>query len=236
MSSIASASRPGAAATLTPFLPLAASAALLYARWPSLPARFPIHWGAGGQADGWAPRTPATVLAPIVLGAFLVGLFLLIGSSLPMGRRAAVAAEAAYRQAVRRLSWRCCLAATWMVSLLLSTVALIPVLSPSLGPGGTLCLILAVAFGGGGVLLGVSFAGLAQLRSVRPAAGGTEASQEHWRWGSFYVNPDDPSIWVEKRFGIGYTLNLGRPAGRLLLVAILMLPIVLLALTLLLAR
>jgi uncharacterized membrane protein len=29
----------------------------------------------------------------------------------------------------------------------------------------------------------------------------------------FYVNPDDPAILVEKRFGIGYTLNFGRPAA-----------------------
>jgi uncharacterized membrane protein len=30
-----------------------------------------------------------------------------------------------------------------------------------------------------------------------------------WRWGLFYVNPADPSILIEKRFGIGYTLNFG---------------------------
>src|ERR1022692_1177412 len=30
-----------------------------------------------------------------------------------------------------------------------------------------------------------------------------------WKWGVFYVNPADPSILVEKRFGIGYTLNFG---------------------------
>jgi uncharacterized membrane protein len=30
-----------------------------------------------------------------------------------------------------------------------------------------------------------------------------------WKWGLIYVNPTDPSILVEKRFGIGYTLNLG---------------------------
>ena len=30
-----------------------------------------------------------------------------------------------------------------------------------------------------------------------------------WKWGLLYVNPADPSILVEKRFGIGYTLNFG---------------------------
>ena len=30
-----------------------------------------------------------------------------------------------------------------------------------------------------------------------------------WKWGLFYVNPADPSILIETRFGIGYTVNLG---------------------------
>jgi uncharacterized membrane protein len=32
-----------------------------------------------------------------------------------------------------------------------------------------------------------------------------------WKLGMFYFNPDDPSVFVEKRFGVGYTVNFGRP-------------------------
>lgn len=32
----------------------------------------------------------------------------------------------------------------------------------------------------------------------------------HWKYGSFYFNPDDPAIFVEKRFGIGFTINWAR--------------------------
>ena len=31
-----------------------------------------------------------------------------------------------------------------------------------------------------------------------------------WK-GIFYSNPDDPALWVPKRFGLGYTLNFGNP-------------------------
>ncbi len=41
-----------------------------------------------------------------------------------------------------------------------------------------------------------------------------------------YVNPADPSILVEKRFGIGYTLNLGNSRSWALL-ALLLAPIAL---------
>lgn len=33
-------------------------------------------------------------------------------------------------------------------------------------------------------------------------------SDEFWR-GVFYVNRDDPALFVPKRYGIGYTLNFG---------------------------
>ena len=30
-----------------------------------------------------------------------------------------------------------------------------------------------------------------------------------WKLGMFYFNPRDPSIIVEKRFGVGWTINFG---------------------------
>lgn len=34
--------------------------------------------------------------------------------------------------------------------------------------------------------------------------------ETHWKYGVIYFNKDDPSIFVEKRFGIGETLNFAR--------------------------
>ena len=35
------------------------------------------------------------------------------------------------------------------------------------------------------------------------------ADNTHWVWGLFYINRDDPSLMLESRFGIGYTVNYG---------------------------
>ena len=40
---------------------------------------------------------------------------------------------------------------------------------------------------------------------------------EHWKGGIFYVNKEDPAIFVEQRSGNGFTINLGRPTGWFLL-------------------
>ena len=38
-------------------------------------------------------------------------------------------------------------------------------------------------------------------------------NDERWKLGVFYVNPDDASVFLPKRFGIGWTLNFARPAA-----------------------
>lgn len=40
----------------------------------------------------------------------------------------------------------------------------------------------------------------------------------HWKLGMLYYNPADPTLWVEKRFGIGWTINHAHPIGKILTV------------------
>lgn len=50
----------------------------------------------------------------------------------------------------------------------------------------------------------------------------------HWKWGMVYINRADPALLVEKRFGVGWTLNLGRPVCWVLLLSLLAWPLFLL--------
>ena len=43
----------------------------------------------------------------------------------------------------------------------------------------------------------------------------------YWYGGFFYSNPDDPALFVEKRYGLGWTLNFGHPQARLVLIGLL---------------
>ena len=40
---------------------------------------------------------------------------------------------------------------------------------------------------------------------------------KYWKAGIFYVNKNDPSIFVEKRFGVGWTINFANPIGYFIL-------------------
>jgi uncharacterized membrane protein len=53
---------------------------------------------------------------------------------------------------------------------------------------------------------------------------------DYWKLGMLYFNPKDPSIFVPKRIGIGWTLNFGHPVSFIMLLAILVIPLVVVSL------
>nr|UWI51501.1 DUF5808 domain-containing protein [Clostridioides difficile] len=44
--------------------------------------------------------------------------------------------------------------------------------------------------------------------------------EKYWMAGIIYNNPNDPSLMVDKRFGIGWTINFGNPIGKILYILI----------------
>jgi uncharacterized membrane protein len=59
---------------------------------------------------------------------------------------------------------------------------------------------------------------------VKPVGDRTE--DRYWKAGFLYVNPQDPAFLVEKRFGLGYTLNFGHPGAWMILAALVLAPLV----------
>ena len=71
-------------------------------------------------------------------------------------------------------------------------------------------------------------------RADRPRTGAIcRDDDRYWYRGVFYGNPDDPDLFVPKRFGLGWTMNFGHPQAKLVLIGLLLLPLVLLILTVL---
>jgi uncharacterized membrane protein len=41
---------------------------------------------------------------------------------------------------------------------------------------------------------------------------------QYWKYGVFYVNRNDPALFLEKRAGIGWTLNFGHPLSWVIII------------------
>jgi uncharacterized membrane protein len=197
-----------------PFALLAGAAAVLDARWEEIPERFAVHFAIDGRVNGWAPRTPAAVYAPLLLGAGIVGLLILLRAAIALLPASALGTPAA--AASRRHGGAVLLGVEVMVAALCATVSFLAL-------GATLGMVLGVV-GAGLVLLFLGIGWNVVILTRRPPDGG--ATPGGWRAGGLvYGDPADPALWVPKRIGIGWTLNFGHPAAWWVFWLLLLLPL-----------
>jgi uncharacterized membrane protein len=100
----------------------------------------------------------------------------------------------------------------------LAFTLVIVVLLMWVGQGGTRLARSAGAASGSVIPVGgvVGAHGHAPLHGAEAAAAppvGDRTSDKYWKLGLIYINRNDPALFVEKRFGIAYTLNFGHPGA-----------------------
>jgi uncharacterized membrane protein len=211
---------------LPPLVVVAATVATGLLRYPDLPSQLTL---AAGRV---VPKTSARVFAPMIGQVFVTSLWtgalLVIYRARPDLDAADPSASAArYRAFLGRVA-RTMLAVAACVDLTLLLVGLREWQLLRLS-GGVLLLplvagvlaIITVLFraGQGGFRLAPAGVGADGRADCGPAT--ADRDDDHfWKAGFLYVNRDDPALIVTKRFGVGWTVNLGIPAGWLLIAAV----------------
>jgi hypothetical protein len=206
---------PGPIAQVGPFAILALGALWLYRRFDELPARIPVHWNWQGRPDAFIPRTPLGAALPLLLGAVICALMLVMQRGI---RRSAP------RGAMRAPTIKMILAGEYFAAVLCCGA-----LGASLTGGRLLWPLLAFALAGIAALLAYTMAVARRVPREPPRNPGA------WHGGIFYADRNDPALLVPKRTGLGYTFNFGHPGAVVLTILVLLLPLLAVA-TALLAR
>jgi uncharacterized membrane protein len=208
----------GPVALIGPFAIIASAAVVLAVRWDRLPNRFPVHWNAALQPDGWSVRSAGTVFGPLVIGVVMCAVLLFIAYGITRwSRRVNVrGTPAVLEERFRGIVFKLLLASSYALALGTALQSLLPLRASQTLP--------VVALLPGGLMLAAIVIAIVMLVRVRREAydpGAIEPDQavgppegDHtpdrcWKLGILYFNPDDPALFVEKRFGIGYTVNFG---------------------------
>lgn len=208
---------------ILPLAIIAATAIYLAPQYAAAPAIIPQHYNLQGQVDRYAPKNIASFFSLVWVQLFIE--VLLLGLALLTARAKAIPGAANER--FRRIWLRALFGIRTLAILMLGTLAAwitanlsATTVSPNgvwfvtvpflvIVLGGT--LILSLRTGQGGARLGA------------PGETATDRSDDHyWKLGVIYINPNDPSIFVERRFGVGWTVNLGNLRAIVVLVAILL--------------
>ncbi|MBF6590396.1 MAG: DUF1648 domain-containing protein [Ktedonobacterales bacterium] len=199
---------------------IGATVAYLATTYPAAPAIIAIHFNAAGQPNGYATKTIGTyfslVWTQIGMELGITAIALLIARSKAQPENSA---NEIYRRrglrylyAVKMLTIALLGAlAAWIAHAALGRATLSPWLLPA-----TLGFVLVVV--GLGVVVALRTGqGGAQLAGAGPT---DRMDDRYWKGGVIYANRDDPAIFVERRYGFGWTLNVANPRAWLAIVGI----------------
>ena len=206
----------GALLAVGPFAILVATALLLYTYRDAVP-------------EG---RGTIRSFGPLAFGGLYVAMMLTLAVSLARWTRqvAVDGLAAAAEQRFRRMNVLVLVLVGYAMAIQLSAATLesIPGFGDALR-GRVWFVLLPMMLFNFGVAFWMFRVGQGGLRAVAPAARQDvhgDATPDHaWKAGGLlYFNPRDPAIWVEKRVGLGYTLNIGN-ARAWLLVGMMLAPV-----------
>lgn len=200
------------------YLPvMLATLGITVALYPSMPDPVPVHFDASGAVDGYLAKGWQVIVMPVAIQAFLVLCMAVshwqtLRSRRPAAPENPTASALAYGMFARAQS--VALLVTGLV--VVASIALMPLaFAGVVTPGQALVALLAVCLAAVVPQIGIAIVyGQAGSRLLRRMASAGELEFDDdalWRLGLFYVNREDPSVVVPRRFGVGWAMNWGNP-------------------------
>lgn len=211
-------------------------------QYDTLPNPIPTHWGPNGKADAFSEKTWLSVSALPLMVLFIQSMLLFFNATMKQSG-AKIQVRHKNRSREQQLAFR--KYSSWLLFLVLVTVTLLMGYLQLTIIHGDLFSSTYTMFAPPAFVL-IIF-GSVMYYTVKIGQSGTRIEVEqmdmqtegvididddrHWKFGLFYVNKEDPSLMVEKRFGVGWTMNFGH-AGSWVFLAFLIGSIVLISLIL----
>ncbi|WP_249226851.1 DUF1648 domain-containing protein [Alicyclobacillus mengziensis] len=203
-------------------------------RYNTLPNRIAVHFAVSGTPNGFAAKSFGSVFGPIIIELILLIAMFLVHVN---ANRFAVRLDPSNPDASRRrygVLRREGIKAAWVMLAVLNagtTISLLPIWGifvhsiTSVVDFGTVVIFI-------GIIVSIVWIGRAAqtTRHVGQASGDARLvardDDRYWLAGTIYFNRNDSSVFVPKRFGVGWTLNLGHPLAIVVILLILCIPVV----------
>lgn len=187
--------------------------------YDSMPDRIPRQIDFAGNVTTYFEKSPLIAAFPAFVVAFIDGClalshWMILRSRRPVDPAAPVASAWAYGMFAKAQS-----ALIVAGGVLLGFVGLFMALSfvgaISIQLAGTLSLVPIVAVVVASVALSLAYGqnGSRLLARMGASDAMPRDDDRFWKLGIFYVNPADASLVLPERFGIGWTINWGRPGA-----------------------
>lgn len=195
--------------------------------WPIVPEQFPMQVDFAGNVTNWADKSLSSVIAMLATqwSIFIVMaiVYFIIRNS---KRQIDASAPDVSREQGSRFRYIISASMIWggaaigaimgmmFIVMMLNTKSVFLMYLP-IGLIIVVIILLVILYlrvGQGGSRIKVKDASYSDARN--------SDDDSYWKLGVFYFNKNDPSLFVEKRFGVGYTNNWAKPLSWLILIGI----------------
>jgi uncharacterized membrane protein len=204
---------------LLPLALIGATAAYLAYTYPDAPDPFPTHFDINGNPNAFSPKTIGSYFLIVFLQIFMWALITVLTYLIVRAKSLPGRDETGFKRIVLRFLFAIKALAIGFMGVVGATAL------PEWFLGVTIGYIVLVFV----LIIVVTVRASARSARLQPANASTtdRMDDSHWILGSIYFNRNDPSIFVERRFGIGWTINVGSVGGVLTMVALLAVAVVL---------
>lgn len=212
---------------LVPALLMLGTLALTLMYFDQIPDRIALQYDFSGEVTRWADKSYGAVLWVPLQQFFMIALFVFINIIISRAKQQINAAnpeKSLIQNQIFRLRWSAFIivTATFMV-ILFGSIQMsfifafdykIPLIISGVLTGIIIiyAIILSISTGQGGSRIKVD--------NGKVTAEIDRDDDRYWKLGQFYFNPNDPTMFIEKRFGIGWTINFANIKGWLILIGI----------------
>lgn len=207
------------------YVPLVALTAVVVAvGYCSMPDAIPMHVDVSGNVTDMVPKSPMVAAFPVALEVFLAAVFafchwtvLRSKKGLEPGRPASSSwayGMFAYAQTTFLLVMGLACTAACGFGMALAMIGIVSMGAAVVIVGVALLCVI------GDLIVGIKY-GQSGSRVFRMEASDTLLSDDDrfWKLGMLYCNPDDASLFLPQRSGIGWTVNWGRLAAWVMVAA-----------------
>lgn len=189
--------------------------------YPTMPETIPMHSDLSGNVDRWEPKSLGNVIGfPVIFDLFMAACFVFSHWMILRSKRhsdpdAPATSALAYGLFARAQSIFLLIAGVVITSsigilFLLSSAGL-----ATLGQTTVIIIVISLFILIGCLALSLIYGQAGSRVFKRMQENDTLLADDdtHWKLGVFYFNPEDASIFLPERFGIGWTMNFARPAA-----------------------
>lgn len=209
------------------FIITIATIIMTFQQYNQIPNQIPMQYNFAGDVTNWAEKSYRSVLIMPIMQLYLTMLFLFINTMIAKAKQqinAEKPEESMRQNIIFRRRWSAYIIVTGtLLAVMFSFIQLsfiYPINQQLLTIVPLLFSLVMVVWA---IVLSITTGqGGSRVKSQIGKDGDTidRDDDKYWKLGQFYFNKDDPAFMLEKRFGVGWTINFARPLAWIILLAI----------------